>query len=397
MLLTHAKLASQEPHAPAGLLPDAAIWIRDKRIAWVGRMTDIPAEAKTAESLDVQHRLVTPGLVDCHTHIVYGGSRAREFELRLEGASYADIARAGGGIVSTVAATREASETELLRSALARVDALIAEGVTTIEIKSGYGLDLDTELKMLRVARAIPGHRAIRVQTSFLGAHAIPTDYAGRADQYIDEVCLPTLGAAHAGGLVDAVDAFCENIAFTRAQVKRVFERAQSLSLPVKLHAEQLSNLGGTALAAEFGALSSDHLEHTSEEDVIAMARAGTIAVLLPGAFYFLRETTLPPIAALRRHQVDIALASDCNPGSSPLTSLLLVMNMACILFGMTPDETLAGITRNAAKALGLHDCGRLAPGCHADLAIWDVEHPAELAYRIGFNPLHQRIFAGAV
>jgi imidazolonepropionase len=395
MLLTRANLATMEGELPYGLRPDSAIWVKDGRIEWLGAMGDIPVESNAEERLDLRGRLVTPGLVDCHTHIIYGGNRAHEFELRLNGASYEEIAKEGGGILSTVTATRQSSESELLHSALARIDTLIAEGVTTIEIKSGYGLDLETELKMLRVARAIPLHRAIRVRTTFLGAHAIPQEYAGRADAYIDDVCLPALAAAQGAGLVDAVDAFCEQIAFGVAQVRRVFEKARSLGIPVKLHAEQLSNLGGTALAAQFGALSSDHLEYTTEADVAAMARAGSIAVLLPGAFYFLREKKLPPIEALRKHGVQIALATDCNPGSSPITSLLLVMNMACVLFRMTPEEALAGATLQGAKALGLRDCGKLSPGARADLAIWDVERPAELVYQVGNNPLYKRIFAG--
>jgi imidazolonepropionase len=395
MLLTHANLATMEGQVPYGLKPGGAIWLKDGHIEWVGAMDDIPVESSAEERLDIRGRLVTPGLIDCHTHIVHGGNRASEFELRLNGASYEEIAKAGGGILSTVASTRQASEAELLESALARIDALISEGVTTIEIKSGYGLDLETELKMLRVARAIPLHRAIRVRTTFLGAHAIPKEYAGRADAYLDNICLPALAAAHGAGLVDAVDAFCEEIAFTASQVRRVFEKAISLDIPVKLHAEQLSNLGGTALAAEFGALSSDHLEYANEEDIVAMARVGSVAVLLPGAFYFLREKQRPPIAALRKHGVKIALATDCNPGSSPVTSPLLVMNMACVLFEMTPEEALAGATVHAAKALGLPDCGKLVRGDRADLAIWDVDHPAELVYRLGRNPLYKRIFAG--
>jgi imidazolonepropionase len=338
---------------------------------------------------------VTPAPIDCHTHIVFGGNRAREFEMRLEGASYEEVARAGGGIVSTVKATRGASEEELLAAALARVDALIAEGVSTIEIKSGYGLDTETELRMLKVARSIAAARPVRIRTSFLGAHAVPPDYAGNADGYIDEVCIPALAAAHEAGLVDAADGFCEGIAFSPAQIARVFDKAQTLGLPVKLHAEQLSNLGGARLAAGYGALSADHLEHLDEEGAVAMAAAGTVAVLLPGAFYTLRETKVPPVDLFRRLGVPMAVATDCNPGSSPLASILLAMNMASTLFRMTPEEALAGVTREAAKALGLDDTGTIAPGLRGDLAIWDVEHPAELAYRIGFNPLHERVFGG--
>ena len=397
MLLTHANLATFDTNAPYGLVPDGAIWIDGECIRWVGRMQDVPEEARVGENMDLAGRLVTPGLVDCHTHIVHAGNRAREFEFRLGGATYEEVARAGGGIYSTVTATREASEEDLLGSALTRVDALIAEGVTTIEIKSGYGLNIDSEIKMLRVARRIARERPVRVKTSFLGAHAIPVEYSGRPDAYIEEVCLPALAVAAEAGLVDAVDGFCEGIAFSEEQIRKVFEAARSLGLPVKLHAEQLSNLAGTRLAAEFGALSSDHLEYATEEDVIAMARADMVAVLLPGAFYFLRETKLPPIEALRQHGVAMALATDCNPGSSPMTSPLLVMNMACTLFKITPEEALAGLTLHGAKALGLSDCGKLCAGARADLAVWDVEHPAELSYRFGFNPLHKRFSAGAM
>jgi imidazolonepropionase len=327
--------------------------------------------------------------------VVHGGDRATEFEMRLNGASYEEVARAGGGIVSTVTATRAANEGALVASALPRVDALLAEGVTVLEIKSGYGLDQETELRMLRAAREIERQRPVRVLTTFLGAHAVPADYQDRADAYIDEVCIPALRAAHAETLVDAVDGFCEGIAFQPAQIARVFDVARELSLPIKLHAEQLSNLGGAKLAASYGALSADHIEYLDEEGVAAMADSGTVAVILPGAFYTLRETQAPPIAVLRKHGVPMALATDCNPGSSPMTSLLLTMNMACTLFRMTPEEALTGVTRHAATALGLSDCGQIAAGYRADLAVWDVQTPAELAYRIGFNPLHSRIFGG--
>lgn len=397
MLLTNARLATLSGPAEYGLVPDGAVLLEGNKIAWVGASKDMPAGVKTVETLDLQGRLVTPGLIDCHTHIVHGGHRAKEFEMRLNGASYEDVARAGGGIVSTVSATREADAASLLQSALKRVDALIDEGVTTIEIKSGYGLDTDTELKMLRIARQIAVERPVTVKTSFLGAHALPTDYAGRADAYIDEVCLPALVAAHDEGLVDAVDGFCEGIGFTVAQIRRVFEQAKALGLPVKLHAEQLSNLGGARLAAEFGALSADHLEYANADDAAAMARADTVAVILPGAFYTIRETQAPPVDTFRKNSVPMALATDCNPGSSPLTSLLLTMNMACTLFAMTPREALAGVTCHAAAALGLKDTGVLRAGARADLAVWDVEHPAELSYRIGFNPLHRRIYGGQV
>lgn len=393
MLLKNATIATMDGPEPYGLITEGAVALNGAQIAWVGNMASVPRDWEIAESLDLDGRLVTPGLVDCHTHVVHGGSRAHEFEMRLEGASYAEIARAGGGIVSTVGQTRAASEDALLASALPRVDALIAEGVTTLEIKSGYGLDRDTELRMLRAARRIGDVRPVHVCTSFLGAHATPAGMD--ADAYIDEICLPTLDAAHAQGLADAVDGFCEGIAFTPAQIRRVFERARAHGLPVKLHAEQLSNLGGARLAAEFGALSADHLEYADEGDAAVMAQAGTVAVILPGAFYTLRETQVPPINAFRAQGVPMALASDCNPGSSPLTSLLLTMNMGATLFRMTPAECLAGVTRNAARALGLRDRGIIAAGARADLAIWDVEHPRDLSYRIGFNPLWKRIFGG--
>lgn len=376
-----------------GLVPDAALVLDGDRIAWAGPAGALPEPFRRLPPEPQGGRLATPGLIDCHTHLVFGGDRAREFEMRLEGATYEQIARAGGGILSTVTATRAASDAELLRTALARADALIARGVTTVEIKSGYGLDTDTERRMLRVARAVGAARPLTVRTSFLGAHAVPpgTD----ADAYLDAVCLPTLHAAHAEGLVDAVDGFCEGIAFTPAQIDRLFTAAHALGLPVKLHAEQLSNLGGAALAARHGALSADHLEYLDAEGVAAMAAAGTVAVLLPGAFHTLRETQAPPVAALRAAGVPMAVATDCNPGSSPLTDPLLALNMACTLFRLTPMEALAGMTRHAARALGLADRGTLAPGQRADLCLWDVAHPAELAYRLGWTPLHRRIVGG--
>lgn len=398
MLLRNAKLATMAAKANSyGLLECGAIAMCDEKIAWVGKEDLIPNEFHDWEELNLEGRLVTPALIDCHTHLVHGGNRAREFEMRLEGASYEEVARAGGGIVSTVKATRETCEEDLLKSALKRVDILISEGVSTIEVKSGYGLDIETELKMLRVARQISSLRPIHVHTSFLGAHAVPVEFKDCADAYIDEVCIPALNAAHDAGLVDAVDGFCEGIAFSPAQIERVFKRAKELHLPVKLHAEQLSDLGGAKLAASFDALSADHLEYLSKDGVLAMAKAGTVAVVLPGAFYTLRETQLPPIPLLRKHEVAIAIATDSNPGSSPLTSLLLTLNMACTLFRLTPEEALAGVTRNAAKALGLPNAGTIEIGQRADLAIWDVEHPSELSYRIGFNPLHKRIFGGAL
>ena len=380
---------------PYGMIENAAIVVEGGLISWVGKRADLPASYEGFTTQSLEGRFVTPGLIDCHTHIVHGSDRAVEFEMRLNGASYEEIARAGGGIVSTVTATRNATEDQLLKDALRRVDVLIAEGVTTIEIKSGYGLDIETELRMLRVARAVMANRPIRVKTTFLGAHATPAEYAGRDDAYIDEVCIPTLRAAHTEGLVDVVDGFCEGIAFNTAQIARVFDVAVELGLPVKLHAEQLSNLGGAKLAANYSALSADHLEYLDEDGIKAMANAGTIAVILPGAFYTLRETQAPPIALLRKHGVPMAIATDVNPGSSPLNSLLLALNMGCTLFRMTPEEVLVGATQNAAHALGLTDVGMIKVGMQAELAVWDIKHPAELAYRIGFNPLHTRIFGG--
>ncbi len=395
-LLTNLTAATlTDTGAPYGMIEDAAIVIEGSQIAWVGAKADLPSQYQTAQRHDLGGRLVSPALIDCHTHVVHGGNRAIEFEMRLNGASYEEVARAGGGIVSTVTATRAANEDELLQDALLRIDTLMGEGVATIEIKSGYGLDTDTELRMLRVARMIADHRPIRVKTTFLGAHATPAEYKDRDDVYIDEVCIPTLRAAHAEGLVDAVDGFCEGIAFSPDQIARVFNVAQELGLPVKLHAEQLSNLGGAKLAARYGALSADHIEYLDEDGVKAIADAGTIAVILPGAFYTLRETQAPPIQHLRDHGVPMALATDVNPGSSPLSSLLMSMNMGCTLFRMTPEEALRGVTVNAARALGLSDVGVLAPDHIADLAVWDIKHPAELSYRMGFNPLHSRIFGG--
>ncbi|MFP5480073.1 MAG: imidazolonepropionase [Alphaproteobacteria bacterium] len=392
MLLTNATLATMTDGA--GLMESAAILIEGDRIAWVGPMSDAPVGEA---GRDLEGRLVTPGLIDCHTHLVHGGNRAREFEMRLNGASYEEVARAGGGIVSTVRATREASEADLLASALLRLDRMLAEGVTTVEVKSGYGLTLEDELKMLRTARALERVRQVTVHATFLAAHAVPPEFKGRPDAYIDEVCLPALNAAHAEGLVDSVDGFCEGIAFSPAQIDRVFVEARRLGLPVRLHAEQLSNLGGAALAARHSALSADHLEYLDAAGARAMAQAGTVAVILPGAFYTLRETQLPPIGLLRQHGVRMAVATDCNPGTAPMTSLTLAMNMACTLFRMTPDEVLAGVTTHAATALGLSDRGRIAPGQRADLAIWEARHPAELSYRIGATPLHARIHGGRI
>ncbi len=382
--------------APYGLIRDGAIALEEQKIVWVGPVATMPPQYRDWPNEDLGPRLITPGLIDAHTHVVYGGHRATEFEMRLNGASYEEVARAGGGILSTVNATRAATEDALLADALTRVDAMIAEGVTCIEVKSGYGLDTETELRMLRAARRIAQVRQVRVRTSFLGAHAVPPEYTSHAGAYIEDACIPTLCAAHAEGLIDAVDGFCEGIAFTPDQIARVFDVAKQLGLPVKLHAEQLSNLGGATLAASYGAMSADHVEYLDEDGVFAMAKAGTVAVLLPGAFYTLRETQVPPIDLFRSHDVPMALATDCNPGSSPLTSLLLTLNMGCTLFRMTPLEALAGVTRTAALALGMKDAGIIAPGYRADLAIWNVTDPAELPYRIGFNPLHKRIFGGS-
>ena len=394
LLLTDLRAATMlQGGAAYGLIEEAAIAIEGGTIRWAGAARDLPGDLANWPARGMGGRLVTPALIDCHTHIVHGGNRAREFEMRLEGASYEEIARAGGGIVSTVSATRGADEDSLLADALPRVDALIAEGVGTIEIKSGYGLDLETELRMLRVARRIGEMRPVSVVTSFLGAHAVPA--GEEADRYIDAVCLPALDAAHAEGLVDAVDGFCEGIAFDAGQIARVFDRARALGLPVKLHAEQLSHMGGTALAARYGALSADHVEYASAEDARLLANAGSVAVLLPGAFYTLRETQAPPVQAFRDAGVPMAVATDLNPGSSPLGSILLAMNMACTLFRLTPEEALAGTTRHAARALGLRDRGEIRTGLRADLAVWDVAEPAELSYRIGSNPLHNRIIGG--
>jgi len=397
MLLTNARIATLVDNQSYGLIERGAVALKGEQIAWVGAESDLPSAYQGGAQHDLGGRLVTPALIDCHTHVVFGGNRAAEFELRLNGASYEEVARAGGGIVSTVAATRDADENTLLQDALRRVDALMFEGVTVVEVKSGYGLDTETELKMLRVARRIAEERPVEVRTSFLGAHAVPPEFKDALDAYIDQVCLPTLRAAHAEGLVDAADGFCEGIAFDTAQIRRVFEEAVRLGLPVKLHAEQLSNIGGTQLAAEFGALSADHVEYATHADAKALARSGTVATVLPGAFYTLREIQVPPIQAFRDHGVPIALATDCNPGSSPLTSPLLTMNMACTLFRMTPLEALLGMTAHAARALGLASRGRIVPGHRADLCVWDVDHPAELSYRIGFNPLYTRIFGGAL
>lgn len=385
--------------APYGTIERAALAVTGDRISFVGAMSDLPgAPEKLARSvLDLKGRWLTPGLIDCHTHLVFGGNRAGEFELRLKGASYEEIAKAGGGIVSTVAATRAASEDELTKSALARLDAFLAEGVTTIEIKSGYGLSLEHEMKQLKVARQLAKLRPVTVKTTFLGAHAVPPEFKGRQAEYLDEV-LKMLPVVAQSGLADAVDAFCEKIAFTAEEGDRVFTLARQLGLPVKLHADQLSDQGGAALIAKHGGLSADHVEYTGEAGIAALAKAGTVAVLLPGAFYFLREKQVPPIDAFRKAGVAMALASDSNPGSAPVTSLLLMLNMATTLFRMTPEEALAGITREGARALGMDKThGTLEVGKQADFCAWNIERPAELSYRIGFNPLAFAVREGRV
>jgi imidazolonepropionase len=396
ILWRHARLATMDGPRPWGWIEDGALLADGERIAWVGADADLPTTLKAEREVDLQGALLTPGLIDAHTHLVYGGDRAAEFEQRLLGATYEQIAQAGGGIRSTVAATRAASDEQLFVAAARRARALMAEGVTTIEIKSGYGLAEDHEARCLTVARRLGRELPLTVRTTALAAHALPPEYADRADDYIDAACT-WLPGQQARGLVDAVDAFCDTIGFTPAQTRRVFDTAKRLGLPVKLHAEQLSNQHGAALAAEYGALSCDHLEHLDAQGIAAMRAAGTVAMLLPGAYYFLRETRLPPIDALRAAGVPIAIATDHNPGSSPALSLLLMLNMACTLFRLTPEEAFAGVTVHAARALGLADRGRLAHGLRADLAVWDAEHPRELAYRFGVNPCRQRVVAGDI
>ena len=391
LLLTHATLATLDGEAPFGLLENAALAIADGHIAWLGPMDALPKRASIGRSEDLGGRLLTPALVDCHTHLVFAGNRANEFDMRLNGASYEQIARAGGGIRSSVAAVRQADEDELLRQSLPRARALLGDGVTTLEIKSGYGLDLDNERKMLRVARRIGQLLGIGVRTTSLAAHALPPEYRDDADGYVDAL-IDWLPQLHAEGLVDAVDAFCESIGFSPAQTRRLFEAARTLGIPVKLHADQLSDLGGAALTAEFGGLSADHVEYTGEDGVRAMAKRGTVAVLLPGAFHVLRETKLPPIALLREHGVAMAVATDCNPGTSPLLSLRQAMQLACTHFRLTPEEALRGATVNAARALGLADRGILRKGLRADLVAWEVAHPAELCYWLG-GQLATRIY----
>lgn len=395
LLLTNARLATmREGDTPFGAIDHAAIALRDGAIAWLGESASLPG-GTAANTIDLQQRWVTPALIDCHTHLVFAGNRAREFDLRLQGVSYEEIARQGGGIMSTVDATRAADETALLRSSSARLQALLAEGVATVEIKSGYGLDTASELKMLRVARQLAAAAGISVQTTFLGAHAVPREFAGKKSAYLDMLLGDMLPRVAEAGLANAVDAYCESIAFSPEEVARVFELARKLNLPVKLHADQLSDSGAAELAARFEALSADHLEYTSAAGVRALAASGTVAVLLPGAFLNLRETRLPPIEALRASGVPLAVATDCNPGTSPVCSLQAAMHLATSLFRLTPEETLAGTTRNAARALGLGDRGILEIGKRADLAIWDIEHPAELCYWLGLNPLHTLLVAG--
>jgi imidazolonepropionase len=392
----NARLATLAPdRIGLGEIDEGIVAAKNGTILFAGPAADAPSDLDAIETIDCAGRWITPGLIDCHTHLVYGGDRVHEFELRLAGASYEAIARAGGGIVSTMAATRAASEDDLIAAALPRLDALMAEGVTTVEVKSGYGLTLEHEAKQLRAARRLGQQRPVGIVTTFLGAHALPPEFAGDPDGYIADICDRMIPAIAVLGLADAVDAFCEDIGFSREQTRRVFEAARTHGLPVKLHAEQLSNLHGAALAAEFGALSADHLEFLDADGVAAMAEAGTTAVLLPGAFYFTRETKLPPIDLLRTVGVPIALATDCNPGSAPLTSPLLAMNMGATLFRLTVDECIAGFTREAARALGRGDIGTLEAGKACDLAIWDIERPAELVYRMGFNPLQARIWRG--
>jgi imidazolonepropionase len=394
VILTDLRLAAMTD--PAATVRDGwAVVVAEGRIAWAGPEADLPAAMQGHERRRLGGRLVTPALLDCHTHLIHAGERSAEWEARLAGASYADLARAGGGILATVRATRAATEDELVALALPRLDALLAEGVGTVEVKSGYGLDRVTELAMLRAARRLPTLRPVSVATSFLGAHAVPPEHAGRPGAHLDEVALPTLREAAAQGLVDAVDAFCETIAFPPAEVDRLFREARALGLPVKLHAEQLSHQGGAALAARHGALSADHLEWATAADAAALARAGTVAVLLPGAYYVLRETQAPPVAALRAAGVPMAVATDLNPGSSPLCSPLLAMHMACTLFGLTVAEAWLGATAHAARALGLADRGRVAPGLRADLAVWDAATPAEAIHRLGARPLHARLIGG--
>lgn len=392
LLIGNARIATMLGGSPYGLVDSGAVLVTGGHIGWVGAMRDAP---RADRQIDAEGRLLTPGLIDCHTHLVYAGNRANEFEQRLKGISYSDIAKAGGGILSTVRATRTAGESELLSSAVLRLDRLLAEGATTVEIKSGYGLDVETELKMLRVARALARERSVDIQTTFLGAHAFPPEFRENRSAYVRLVCQEALPSAARAGLADAVDAFCETIALDLGETEEIFKAALAHNIPVKLHAEQLSNMGGAKLAARYSAISCDHLEYLDESGVAALAAASTVAVLLPGAFYYLREKQLPPVAELRRQGVPIALATDLNPGSSPVHSLLTIMNMGCVLFGLTAEESLRAVTVNAARALRLNDRGDLAPGRKADLVLWDVEAPGHLAYALGFNPHYRTFKAG--
>ena len=394
LIVTHARVVTMRG-GRYSILEDAAIRCENGLVRAVGE--DADAAGSRDEVLDARGALVTPGLIDCHTHLVFGGDRTRDFEMRLAGRSYAEIAKAGGGIVSTMKATRASSNADLRASASRRLEAMMRDGVTTVEIKSGYGLETEQELRCLRIARSLAADHAVSLFTTLLAAHTVPPEFAGRADDYVEEICTKTVPRAVAEGLADAVDAFCETIAFTPAQTRRVFEAAASHGLRVKLHADQLGDGGGAALAAGFEALSADHLEHASEEGVIAMARAGTVAVLLPTAWYFLRERHAPPVALLRKHGVPLAVSTDCNPGTSPCTSILTAMNMACTLFGLSPEEALAGATCHAAQALGLDDRGVIEPGRRADLAVWDVEHPAHLAWQIAGLAPREVVFEGRV
>jgi imidazolonepropionase len=392
LLIGNARIATMLGGSPYGLVDSGAVLVTGGHIRWVGAMRDAP---RADRRIDAEGRLLTPGLIDCHTHLVYAGNRAHEFEQRLKGISYSDIAKAGGGILSTVRATRATGESELLSSAVLRLDRLLAEGATTVEIKSGYGLDVETELKMLRVARALARERSVDIQTTFLGAHAFPPEFRENRSAYVRLVCQEALPSAARAGLADAVDAFCETIALDLGETEEIFKAALAHNIPVKLHAEQLSNMGGAKLAARYGAISCDHLEYLDESGVAALAAASTVAVLLPGAFYYLREKQLPPIAELRRRGVPIALATDLNPGSSPVHSLLTIMNMGCVLFGLTAEESLLAVTVNAARALRLNDRGDIAPGRKADLVLWNVEAPGHLAYALGFNPHYRTFKAG--
>ena len=397
-LIRNAKLVSMsDDQDDFEITNNGAIAIDGEQIVWSGEEKNIPNEYKKYNEYNAKGKLITPGLIDCHTHLVFGGNRSTEFNMRLNGKSYQEIAKAGGGIASTMKATREASFDDLLSSSLVRLDDMIGNGVTTVEIKSGYGLDIETECLMLRVAKRLESLRPIRIKTSFLGSHGIAPEYKNNPENYIKEVCLPALKKANEEGLVDAVDGFCETVALNVEQLKEVFDLAQKLNLPIKLHAEQLSHSGGVKLATSYDAISIDHLEYANEEDAKLMSKSGSVAVILPGAYYTLNETQKPPIELFRKYKVPMAIATDCNPGSSPLTSILLAMNMASTLFKITPLEALSGVTKHAADALSLKDLGQIKPGMIADLAIWNLEHPSEFSYRIGFNALYKRIFGGSI